>query len=141
MAQRLKSLPGIQETRVWSLGQEDTLEKETATHSSTLAWRIPWREEPGRLQSMGSQRVGHHWATSLSLTRKRVSVHLFINKAIFTFKNRTSFLTKGQKPIRLFSSTLQQMSCCYHTFEVALICWYKIQRGNYKWILTCHINF
>ena len=59
MAQRLKRLPGMQETWVRSLGQEDPLEKEVATHSSTLAWRIPWREELGRLQSMGSQRVGH----------------------------------------------------------------------------------
>ena len=59
VAQRLKCLPGMQETRVRSLGREDPLEKEMATHSSTLAWRIPWREEPGRLQSMGSQRVGH----------------------------------------------------------------------------------
>ena len=59
VAQRLKCLPGIQETRVRSLGREDPLEKEMATHCSTLAWRIPWREEPGRLQSMGSQRVGH----------------------------------------------------------------------------------
>ena len=47
------------ETRVQSLGQEDPLEKELATHSSILAWRIPWTEEPGRLQFMGSQRVGH----------------------------------------------------------------------------------
>ena len=53
VAQRLKSLPGSQETRVRSLGWEDPLEKEMATHSSTLAWRIPWREEPGRLLSMG----------------------------------------------------------------------------------------
>ena len=59
VAQRLKRLPGMQETWVRSLGQEDPLEKEMATHSSTLAWRIPWREESGRLQSMGSQRVGH----------------------------------------------------------------------------------
>ena len=59
MAQRLKRLPGIQDTRVPSLGREDPLEKEMATHSSILAWRIPWREEPGRLQSMGSQRVRH----------------------------------------------------------------------------------
>ena len=55
------------ETWVWSLGQEDPLEKEMATHSSTIAWTIPLMEEPGRLQSMGSQRVGHNWATSLSL--------------------------------------------------------------------------
>ena len=60
LTQRLKRLPGMQETRVQSLGQEDPLEKAIATHSSTLAWRIPWREEPGRLQSMGSRRVGHN---------------------------------------------------------------------------------
>ena len=59
VAQRVKRLPAMQETRVSSLGQEDPLEKEMATHSSTLAWKIPWTEEPGRLQSMGSQRAGH----------------------------------------------------------------------------------
>ena len=59
MAQRLKRLPPIRETQVRSLGWEDPLEKEMATHSSTLAWKIPWTKEPGRLQSMGSQRVGH----------------------------------------------------------------------------------
>ena len=53
--------------RIWSLGWEDLLEKEMATHSSTLAWKMPWTEKPGRLQSMGSQRVRHDWATSLSL--------------------------------------------------------------------------
>ena len=55
------------ETPVPSLGQEDPLEKEIATHSSILVWRIPWIAEPGRLQYMGSQRVGHNRATSLSL--------------------------------------------------------------------------
>ena len=59
VAQTVKCLPAMQETRVQSLGWEDPLEKETATHSSTLAWKIPWTEEPGRLQSTGSQRVGH----------------------------------------------------------------------------------
>ena len=54
------------ETRVRSLGREDPLEKEIATHSSILAWRIPWMEEPGGLPSTGSQRVGHDWATSLT---------------------------------------------------------------------------
>ena len=57
VAQRLKHLPGMLETWVRSLGREDPLEKEMATHSSTLAWKIPWTEEPCRLQSMGSQRV------------------------------------------------------------------------------------
>ena len=60
VAQRVKCLPAMQETWVRSLGQEDPLEKEMATHSSTLAWKIPWTEKPGRLQSMGSQRVGHN---------------------------------------------------------------------------------
>ena len=59
VAQTVKHLPTMRDTRVQSLGQEDPLEKEMATHSSTLAWKIPWTEEPGRLQSMGSQRVGH----------------------------------------------------------------------------------
>ena len=59
MAHRLKRLPAMQETWVRSLGREDPLEKEMATHSSILAWKIPWTEEPGRLQSIGSQRVGH----------------------------------------------------------------------------------
>ena len=55
----VKRLPAMQETWVQSLGQEDPLEKEMATHSITLAWKIPWMEEPGKLQSMGLQRVGH----------------------------------------------------------------------------------
>ena len=58
VAQMVKHLIAMQETWVQSLGWEDPLEKEMATHSSTLAWKIPWTEEPGRLQSMGSQRVG-----------------------------------------------------------------------------------
>ena len=63
VAQMAKNLPAVQETQVWSLGQGEPLEKEMATHSSILAWRIPWIEEPGGLQSMGSQRVRHDWVT------------------------------------------------------------------------------
>ena len=59
VSQIAKNLPAIQETGVLSLGQEDPLEKEMATYSRILAWRIPWTEEPGELHSMGSQRVGH----------------------------------------------------------------------------------
>ena len=59
MAQRVKSLPAMQETRVQSLGWESPLENGMATHSSILVWRIPWTEEPGELQSMGWQRSGH----------------------------------------------------------------------------------
>ena len=59
VGQLVKNLPAVQETRIRPLGWEDALEKEMATHSSVLAWRIPWTEEPGGLQSMGLQRVGH----------------------------------------------------------------------------------
>ena len=64
LAQRVKRLPTMRETWVGCLGREDPLEKEMATHSSILAWKIPWMEDPGRLQSMGSQRVRRDWATS-----------------------------------------------------------------------------
>ena len=64
VAQTVKRLSTVRETWVWFLGREDPLEKEMATHSSILAWRTPWTEEPGGLQSMGSQRVGHDWATT-----------------------------------------------------------------------------
>ena len=60
MAQLVKNLSAMQEIQVQSLGREDPLEKEMATYSSILAWRIPWTEEPGRLQSVGSQRIGHN---------------------------------------------------------------------------------
>ena len=68
VAQSLKRLPPMRETRVWSLGWEDPLEKEMVTHSSILAWRISWMEKPGRLQSTGLQRVRHDWATKLNWT-------------------------------------------------------------------------
>ena len=64
VAQSVKNLPAVQETWVWSLGWEDPLEKQMATHSSILAWKISWTEKPGGLQSMGSQRVENDWATN-----------------------------------------------------------------------------
>ena len=64
MAQKVKSLTAVKETQVWSLDRKDPLGKGKVIHSSILPWRIPWTEEPGRLQSMGSQRVGHDWDTN-----------------------------------------------------------------------------
>ena len=73
MAQMVKRLPTMQETWVRFLGGEDPLEKEMATYSSTLAWKIPWTEEPGGLQSMGSQRVGYSpWGRKESDTTERI---------------------------------------------------------------------
>ena len=75
VAQMVKNLPAKQETWVWSLSQEDPLEKGMAIHCSILAWRIPWIEEPGGLQSTGLQRVRHDWATNkLSHSYKRCSL-------------------------------------------------------------------
>ena len=79
VAQMVKHLPTMQETWVRSLSQEDLLEKEMTTHSNTLAWKIPWMEEPGRLQSMGLQRVRHDWATSFSLFHFSVMFRLYFS--------------------------------------------------------------
>ena len=70
MTQTVKNLPAMQETQVLSLGQEDPLEKEMATHSSILAWRIPWTEETGRLESMGPQKVNTTEQLTLLLSEK-----------------------------------------------------------------------
>ena len=96
MAQTVKCLPTMWETQVWSLGWEDPLEKEMATHSSILAWKIPRTEELGWLLSMGSQRVGHDWAISLSLWRsllvhEKTDVQTFLETTLET-KDNVDFL-------------------------------------------------
>ena len=68
VAKTVKNLPATHETSLWSLGQEDTLEKGMATHPRILAWRIPWKEEPGGLQCTGLQRVGHDWVQAQAST-------------------------------------------------------------------------
>ena len=78
VAQTVKRLSTMRETQVQSLGGEDPLEKEMASHSSTLAWKIPWTEEPCGLQSMRSQRVGHNRATSHTHTQSKL--YLWKNK-------------------------------------------------------------
>ena len=96
--QMVKRLPAVQETQVPSQGWEDPLEKEMATHSRTLAWKIPWTEEPGRLQSMGLQRVRHDGATSLHIHEgsfPQISL-CFINRDI-------SYITTVQFSLTLFS--------------------------------------
>ena len=85
----------MQETQVRSLGQEDPLEKEMVIHSSILAWRIPWMEKPGRLQSTGSQRVGHNWVTSRTHS---LTVSLcFVAQGIACPGARASTLRKGPR--------------------------------------------
>ena len=84
--QMVKNLPAVWETQVWSLSWEESLEKEMATHSSILAWRIPWTEEPGGLQSVGSQKVGHNWATNTFTFLVLIfCIALFISWFFFSF--------------------------------------------------------
>ena len=109
VAQLVNNLPTIWETWVWFLGCEDLLEKGTATHSSTLAWRIPWTEEPGGPQSMGSQRVRHNWVTfnflfSLAsdwplLVLNEMRTQWVIGREIHFLRSKPTFLSiiEGQK--------------------------------------------
>ena len=101
----VKRLPAVWGTRVQSLGRGDPLEKGMATHSSTLAWKIPWMEEPGMLQSMGPQRVEHDWATSLA------------------------FLSSSYREAELLSITVCTRHCtrCLHIF-ISFNRWGQIQK-------------
>ena len=110
VAQTVTRLSAMQEMQVPFLGWEDPLEREMTTPSSTLAWRIPWMEEPDRLQSMGSQRVGHDWATSLSL-----------------FKKKKDYLTSWSKStttnsLLVFSKCLFSGTCDCHWSAMILQC-------------------
>ena len=107
MAQTVKNLPAMWKTQVWSLGQEDTLEKGMATHSSILAWSIPWTEEPGKMQFMGSQRV-RYWAINT-----------------FTFTTKLSYFSSHEYILR-FSTYLWK----WETFAYVVL-EYKV------YFLTC----
>ena len=96
VAQMVKRPPAMRETRVRFLGREDPLEKEMAIHSSILAWKIPWMEEPDRLQSMGSQRVRHDWATSLSLFTLTFTSHSWANVYVCVWTLEIHSLSKFQ---------------------------------------------
>ena len=74
VAETVWNLPAMWETQVRSLGQDDPLEKEMATHSSILAWIILWTKEPGELQSMGLQRAGHNWATNTKVVKLKIKL-------------------------------------------------------------------
>ena len=72
----VKNLPAMQAAQVWSLGQKDPLEKEMANHSSILAWENPWTKKPGRLQSLGLQKLGHDWVTKHTFQEKQESENI-----------------------------------------------------------------
>ena len=120
----------MQETWVRSLGQEDPLEKEMATRSSTLAWKIPWTEEPGRLQSTGWQRVRHGWATSLSLLCTQYSCYYYYWPLVIFCYISSELSTSPQLPDFMFNLSLVDVYVQY-TFLYMLgkfklkdvICW------------------
>ena len=124
VAQMIKYLPAMQETQVRSLGREDPLEKEMATHSTILAWKIPWTEEPGGLQSMGLQRVGHDWATNTS------TLYSCLKWLILYYMNCTSIKKKFK---------------WLHLWLKCLECWwvYSLWWGNSreKWAMRSGILF
>ena len=142
-AQRLKRLPAVPETWVQSLGREDPLEKEMATHSSVLAWRIPWTEELGRLQSMGLQRVGHDWTTSLSalnwtllLLCNHCTFSKFISSTVFLMiisHNLLSSLTFNIFPPPHLYSVIDLTSNCFSDKEDTI-------RGELLQALISHIH-
>ena len=134
VAQRLKHLSAMQDTQVRSLGREDPLEKETATHSSILAWRIPWREEPGRLQSMGSQRVGHDWATSLHFTLHRSEISGWQNTAwMYSFPN--------WEPVHcsMSGSNCCLLTCIQVSQQTGKMVWYSYLFKNFPQFVVIHI--
>ena len=110
VAQTVKHLPAMWETQVWSPGGEDPLKKEMATHSSTFAWKIPWTEEPGMLQSMGSPRVRHNWATSLHSLRTTQDYWLKRSVSlVMCFAPVISLCLNPIKETNLFSSPYFQL--------------------------------
>ena len=116
MVQSVKHLLAMQETQVSSLGWQDTLQKEMTTHSSILAWRIPWTEEPGGLQPMGSQKAGHNQATN-TLTFKYVIGHLKMGSKALVSAKISPTRTGGYFWSTSESSTMREVVCYLHSVK------------------------
>ena len=125
VAQMVKHWPAMREIQVQSLDQEDPLEKEMVTHSCTLAWKIPWTEGPGRLQSMGSQRVRHDWATSLSLM-----VHLSVLNREVLILSVIEFYS------HINSHVHSKTNWCYNWFQLQLML-----KCLLVFVILCHEDF
>ena len=101
VAQIIKNLPAVQETWVRFLGQEDPLDKGMAIHSSILSWRIPWTEEPGGLQFVGSQRVGHDWVTNTATQLLQKTMKLLFGCGIICILPRIIVLSRSMSILKL----------------------------------------
>ena len=152
MVQLVKKPPAMQETWVWFLGWEDSLEKGTATHSRILACRIPWTEKPGRLQSMRSQRVGHDWAifTSLHFTSLSSFIVLWIKldfrlSAVYSCEPLVSPTHGYQHPSTCFclrvyllpnAHTLKDCQNYYYLYYYQITCNFKA--SHLKMLIRYH---
>ena len=137
VAQTVKRLRE-RETWVQALGLEDPLEKEMATHSSTIAWKIPWTEEPGRLQSMGSQRVGHDWVTALTHSLIDASVFLYhlwyalctyscpIEQSCWRFQFKVTSFLQPSHIVLICNFILRQQQTKFLSTTCSLIFWISI---------------
>ena len=131
VAQTVNRVSTMQETQVLFLGWEDPLEKEMAIHSRTIAWKIPWTEEPNRLQSMGSQKVGHDWTTSLYFTISHRSI-----KVKETKKAKMAFLTfKIYQNMSTILKSIQNVSPNKHQSPFAS--WHILAWPSTSTTLTC----
>ena len=120
VGQMVKNLPAMWETRVRSLGREDPLEKGMAPHSSTLAWRIPWMEEPGGLQSTGSQRVGHDRASNPALLLPFLPVIIFTLRGCLIQESDMSKKECARAPwSHMFLRRSQHSLCVQRQFSCA----------------------
>ena len=134
VAQKLRHLPAMWETRVRSLGQEDPLEKETATHSSIFAWRIPWMEEPGGLQSTGSQRVGHDWAESF-ITDMNILIN--ISWFMWTHISLGFYLCVKLKTFQIFLFHICSWEVHHQSISHFLLCYPTFFLDSFKNV-SCH---
>ena len=125
MSQWIKNLSALQETQVQSLVWEDPLEEEMTTHSSTLAWKIPWTEEPGRLQSKGLQRVRHNWATKHSHTLKQPQSSVCHERAFPGVKREQAEGQRYPSPFCLVSSWSPSV-LSFDVSPLTLLCSHKI---------------
>ena len=121
VTQMLKNPLAMHETWVWSLGQEDLLEKGMAAHSSALAWRIPRTEEPGGLQSTGLQRVGHDWVANTSLSRS--SSYTFWKRGLFPRRWGTSLK-------RRVTGFQGESSCFQSSVKEGVTFWLRLREGG-----------
>ena len=132
----VKHLSAMQETRVWSLGREDPLEKGMTTHSNVLAWRIPWTEEPCGLQSMGSQRVGHDWVMSLAFSHTSTNFMHLLTGWVLIYAHQWS-CEGGRRQMTLSSCVLVSAIQYYMFVEKFYSLEYKGVWGRVPFFTWC----